>query len=58
MTEHPLTDEKVNELNELIDSALEELMCIATGGQNMREFYNSVHFIKDVLKLCKKENNK
>ena len=55
MTEHPLTDEKVNEL---IDIALEELMCIATGGQNMREFYNSVHFIKDVLKMCKKENNK
>jgi hypothetical protein len=37
------------EAKELIDEALEELNAIVMGGQDTREFYNSVKFIKDVL---------
>jgi archaellum biogenesis protein FlaJ (TadC family) len=37
------------EAKELIDEALEELDAIVMGGQDTREFYNSVKFIKDVL---------
>jgi len=44
-----------NDLNDLIDSAIEELMYIAVGGQNMKEYTDSVLYIKDVLKKCKSE---
>lgn len=40
---------------DLIDSAIEELMYIAAGGQNMKEYTDSVLYIKDVLKKCKSE---
>ena len=43
------------DMNDLIDSAIEELMCIAAGGQNMKEYTDSVLYIKDVLKKCKSE---
>jgi len=43
------------DMNDLIDSAIEELMYIAAGGQNMKEYTDSVLYIKDVLKKCKSE---
>jgi hypothetical protein len=41
------------EKNELIDQAIEELGWIASGGQDLREFANSIKFIKDVLEQLK-----
>ena len=43
-------------MNDLIDSAIEELMYIVDGGQNMKEYTDSVLYIKDVLKKCKSDN--
>jgi hypothetical protein len=44
-----------NDMDDLIDSAIEELMFVAVGGQNMKEYTDSVLYIKDVLKKCKSE---
>ena len=41
------------EKDELIDQAIEELGWIASGGQDTREFQNSLQFIKDVLNRLK-----
>tara|TARA_Y100000389_G_C17202226_1_gene384255 strand:+ start:294 stop:482 length:189 start_codon:yes stop_codon:yes gene_type:complete len=47
-----------NDMDDLIDSAIEELMFVAMGGQNMKEYTDSVLYIKDVLEKCKSEKAK
>ena len=41
------------ERRELINEALEELNAIVMGGQDTREFYNSVSYIRNVLESLK-----
>ena len=44
---------EVAERRELINEALEELNAIVMGGQDTREFYNSVSYIRNVLERLK-----
>lgn len=44
---------EVAERRELINEALEELNAIVLGGQDTREFYNSVSYIRKVLERLK-----
>jgi hypothetical protein len=44
-----------NDMDDLIDSAITELMFVVMGGQNMKEYTDSVLYIKDVLEKCKSE---
>ena len=40
-------------MNDLIDSAIEELVYLHGGGQNMKEYTESILYIVDVLRKCK-----
>ena len=53
--EHTEAMEKLAEIErkDLIDYALEELNAIVMGGQDTREFYNSVSYIRKVLESLK-----
>jgi hypothetical protein len=42
-----------NDMNDLIDSAIEELVYLHGGGQNMKEYTESILYIVGVLRKCK-----